>query len=176
MAGRAAQRFAALCSSLAAIMLVLMTLEVVGEVIARNFFSASLPGTLALVQYLWMPGIALLGLGLAQACNETIRVTVMLDLAAARVRRVVEIAIEAVCAAFAAVAAFYSAGELIESVVTRERSPVLAWVVLWPGKAFVLLAFVALLIGCCIRIVRLARGSERETGLPANVEEIAGRV
>ena len=128
----------------AAVILGLLTLNVIVDVLGRTFFGRPFAGTLELTTYWWMPGLVLLSFPFAERVQEHIKVTMVLEALPLPARRVIEGTIAALVAALLAVLAYFTLQDALASAAmgqtTNSRPPV----AVWPFK-FVAVAGVALL-------------------------------
>ncbi|WP_073457776.1 TRAP transporter small permease [Pseudonocardia thermophila] len=119
---------------LAAAATVVLMVQVVADVVARNVFNSPIPATLELAQYYWMVLVVFGGLGYAQLRGEHVRATVLTHRLPASWQRATEVSALVLMAGFAALVAAYGWGEAVESTAIRETaaaSSVLVWPMHW---------------------------------------------
>ncbi|BCB89871.1 TRAP transporter small permease [Phytohabitans suffuscus] len=166
LANRAAVTLCGLC-------IALMGLHIVVDVAARNGLGHGVEDTIAFVGYLWMPVICFLALGAVHLKREHIYVSLMVDYAGPRTRRVVEIVSDLLVAglmAWMAVLAFRAADE---AWALDERVGVNRWLMLWPVKVVValgmslyVLSIVATVVERLLHRTRYATELERHDVIP----------
>lgn len=138
-----------------AILVLVMTVNVVADFTGRTFFNRPVTGTLELVQLIWMPGAAMLVLGYAQLRNEQIRVELVADEGKPAVRRVLALVSEVIAFVILVgltllmIERLQSALEIGASAMTER------WIPVWPGVAMLVASFAIAALAAVVRFVKL---------------------
>jgi TRAP-type C4-dicarboxylate transport system permease small subunit len=158
-----------------AIMLAMMMIVLALDSLGRNVFRSPITGTTDLVSHLWMPALALLGVGYAQLRDEHIRVTIVTEKAAPAARRVLEIVVEVVGGLTALLLAILTMNVFAENLRIGKTAQTAPWLPLWPGQLLVVIGLAICALAAAARIYRLARGLESPQGDTEKVrDEIVG--
>lgn len=147
---------------LVGILVVLMSINIIVDVVGRNVFDVSIYGTTELVSFAWMPGIACLALGYAQFRNEHIRVTLLLENVSPRVERVLNVFAELVALALALWILQLCWFEFNNSRLLGETATGLTWLPKWPGRLCLVLAYAGVVAAAIARLHQLLRSPESE--------------
>lgn len=153
---------------LVGILVVLMSINIIVDVVGRNLLDVSIYGTTELVSFAWMPGIACLALGYAQFHNEHIRVTLLRENVSARVARVLDVFAELVALALALWILQLCWFEFNNSRLLGETATGLTWLPKWPGRLCLVLAYAGVVAAAIARLHQLLRNpgsEERHTPL-----------
>lgn len=142
-------------AGIAGVLTLLAACQVTFDVLVRTFFNQPMPGTLEIVQYLWMPPIAYAALGYVQSRGEQIRVTLLLEKATPRAQQILAIGAEAVAAAMALWLTWLAVISASRSIAAGETSPLLTWILIWPSRVAVALGMFLFLLGIVVRVYRL---------------------
>jgi TRAP-type C4-dicarboxylate transport system permease small subunit len=94
--------------AVASAVLVLMMLHILANVVSRKFFGHSLPNTLEISQYYYLPMLAMLGMVAAQHRNEHITAEMFSGRFSRRELRITEVGADLVCAAVSFAIVYYS--------------------------------------------------------------------
>ncbi|GGL16138.1 TRAP transporter small permease subunit [Nocardia jinanensis] len=86
------RRLARFAGAVAGTIVLILTLQIVTDVVSRNVFNKPIPGTLELTQYLFMPLIVFLSLAYAESAGEHIRATILVARLTGRTAQVTELA------------------------------------------------------------------------------------
>lgn len=151
-------------AGVAGVLLGIMTLHIVVDVLARNFFGRLLPYTLDVVQYLWMPGLAILALGLTELRGDHIRVTVLLDALSPLTSRLVDTLSGVVSVALVGWVTILCWEKALEARAIDEIAAGTGFPV-WPGRFLVAIGVTLMLAGAVARIWILNRPASTERNL-----------
>ncbi|SHK19536.1 TRAP transporter, DctM subunit [Pseudonocardia thermophila] len=157
---RGVRRATTMAGGLVGVAVVLMALTVLADVIGRSVFNSPLLGTLELVAHLWMPIIALLPLAYAQLHDQHIRVELLLESARARDLRLLLAGAAGIGAAASGWIAWICFGKAETSLAIGETVSGLPWMLLWPGRLAVAVAFALSAIACVAHVVLLLRDQD----------------
>ncbi len=150
-----------------ATLIALMMLNLIIDSASRNLLQSPLPGTTDIVSFLWMPGLAILGLGYAQIRDEQVRVTIVSEKTSPSTRRKLEIATEIVSGITSLVLTIVAAQVFLDSLEIGKTATSSRWLQLWPGQFLITIGFAICALAAVARIYRLSVGTE----LPAAVPE-----
>lgn len=139
------------------VVVAIIALEIVVDVISRNFFNHPIPGTLEMVALWWMPVIAYMAIGYAQFHDEQIRVTLLLEKARPSHVRILDLVQEFVSGLMVIWMIYLATIQTIRSYQIQEAGIVNAWLLYWPGRAAVALGLVITLAAIVGRIAILLR-------------------
>jgi TRAP-type C4-dicarboxylate transport system permease small subunit len=92
----------------ASVVLIVMMVHVLANVVSRKFFGHSLPNTLELTQYYYLPMLAMVGMIAAQHSGEHITAEMFSGRFSRRELRITEIGADLICAAVSVGIVYYS--------------------------------------------------------------------
>jgi TRAP-type C4-dicarboxylate transport system permease small subunit len=153
---RAIDKLAAGGLGLASVLIGLMGLNIVLDVVGRNVFGQPLPSTLEMVQFLWMPGLAILALGHTTLRSEEIRVTVLTDALSPAGAKVADIASAVVAGGLMGWVMVLCWERALVSFQLDEKTAGTAFPI-WPGRFLVAIGVTILLIAIVGRLSDLLR-------------------
>lgn len=147
-------RFSGLLAILAGVATVGLMINVVLDVAMRATVNRSLPGTLDLSQYVWMPSIVSLALGYALLRGEHIRVNLLTAPTGRTTQRVIEIVSMAFTLLTAALFLWFSVEKAIDAMDFGETAVGARWVSIWIFRWVVAVGIVGLIVQSFAQIVR----------------------
>lgn len=112
----------------------LLVINILIDVASRAVWGSSVPGTLDLVTYWWMPFVALFPLALAEIRGEHIAVDALNGNLSPRHRKVAIGLVTAVALLFAIVLTYYSYLAAGDSIAKQESALTAQWLPVWPVK------------------------------------------
>lgn len=142
----------------AAVLTAVMGAMIILDVLRRNTGFTSLPGTVDMTAYWWMPPICFLTMGIVHMRNEQIRVTLLTEGASETTIRWSEFVIEIFLLALVAWFTWLQIDALLHAWDIGEAALGARWVVKWPSRLAVVIALLLLLAGIVLRIYSLATG------------------
>ncbi|MGX7727521.1 TRAP transporter small permease subunit [Rhodococcus sp. 5G237] len=159
---RLVDRIAAGGVGLAGVLVGLMGFNIIIDILAR-VAGDPLPATLDMVQYLWMPGLALLALGSTELRSEQIRVTVLTDALSPVGAKVADIVGAIVVGGLMAWVTVLCWERAFAAFEIGEKTAVTN-VPIWPGRFLVAIGVTLLLICAGARLCELfgMRATEKE--------------
>ncbi len=154
---RVVEHIARACGAASGVLVVLLTVLTLADITGRNFFGRPISGALEISAFWLMPGLTLLAVPLAQIGNDHVRVTLMIESAPVRTRRVLEIVAECFGCVLLAMLFFLFGTELIHTLDVGLSAPAQLWLVLWPGLLLGSCGLLAALVTTSVRFYRLTR-------------------
>lgn len=146
-------RFNTLLGLLGGLVVLLMMGHIVVDVIARAFFNAFLPDTLAIVQYVWMPSLVALGLGYALVRGEHLRVDLLTSPTGPRLQRIIEIVGMVSILVMAGALVWFGVESAQIAQQRGERAVGAHWVPIWPYRWVVLIGLASLALQAVAQLV-----------------------
>ncbi|MBK1787320.1 TRAP transporter small permease [Prauserella cavernicola] len=146
----------------AAVVLVVMVLHVVANALSRTITGQSLPETLEITTYWYMPIIALVGFVAAARRAEHLSAPLLFDRLTPRTQRIVRVALYLVAAVVCAAYAWYGLQEAWHNAgleLTAGASPL----IIWPVTFLVPVAFGLLAVLYLIQLRTAARQAPART-------------
>jgi tripartite ATP-independent transporter DctM subunit len=164
---RVVHRMAGSAMGVVGIVVVLMALNVIADVIGRNVFNQPLPGTLELVSFLWMPILTLLPLAYAELADQHVRVELLTENSRPRDVRRLAVGSAAAGALVTGWIATLSIAKAVASFSAGESVSGVPWLLMWPGRVAIALAFGLATLACVAHVVVLLRSCDtpRPSGL-----------
>ncbi|MGY1550551.1 TRAP transporter small permease subunit [Microbacterium sp. A588] len=144
--------------------------NVVLDVIGRFFFNRSLPGTLGLTQYAWMPMLISLGLGYALLRGEHIRVNLLTAPTGERVQRIIEVVGMVFTLGTMVLFIWFGTEKAVEAMGFGEASSVTSWLVIWPYRWVIVVGMAGLLLQAFAQLLRAITAKEFS---PVDDDEVA---
>ncbi|MGM7668023.1 TRAP transporter small permease subunit [Microbacterium sp. A93] len=164
---RAFERLGRWGAAIAGVVCAIMAVTILADVAGRYFWNHPITGTLEMVTYWWMPAVALLALGAAEIRNEHIRVTILGEGAAPWLRRIIEIVASGLTFAVIVWMCYLAVLELLHSLEVGEKAQIAPWIILWPSRLVVVVAFVLYAFAIIARAYRTVRQLEAD---PEDIE------
>lgn len=125
----------------AGVALMLMMIQTVVDVIARNAFSKPIEGSLEIVSVYHMVAVVFLPLALVERRHEHITVDLLVMSLSAGLRRFFVVLSYLVCAIFAGVLAFQTGKDAVESLKIGEILMSSIYITVWPAKFMLPIGF-----------------------------------
>lgn len=126
--------FAWTLAALSAVVLLILTINILADASSRSFLNRPLPLTLEISSHYWMPLLVFFGLAAAQRHDEHLRVTLVLDGLTARARRIAELVAYTASGVLILFVLYFVVTGAIESTVTNETDINAGGLPLWPAR------------------------------------------
>ncbi len=139
--------------------IMIMALTIAVDVVLRFGLNRGLPGTLELTEAVWMPIVALIGLGYAHFRNEQIRVSLAIEGASRRTQRVTLVIADLTAGLIGAWMIVITFGDFMHSVQVSEHSVAQPWVLAWPGRLMIVVALIGYVAATAARTFQVITGS-----------------
>jgi TRAP-type C4-dicarboxylate transport system permease small subunit len=139
-AGRKPSRLVMSVHAVASVVLIVMMVHILANVVSRKFFGHSLPNTLELTQYYYLPMLAMVGMIAAQHSGEHITAEMFTQRFSRRELRITEIGADLICAAVSFGIVYYSFDRAMHGLDVRLEYGVTSLQV-WPMLFVIPLCF-----------------------------------
>lgn len=146
--------------------IIVMMLHIVNHAVARSVFNAPIYGTNEIVEYWYLPTVALLGIPAAQLQKEHITVTMAVDRARPAIAAVFTIFACILGALVSLAFAWFGLLEALEKTAIGSTADVSA-IITWPVYFLIPIVFVLLAVLYILDAVIIARTGQPETELVA---------
>lgn len=153
---KAAVRLNKLLSIIAAVVMILMMLHVVIHALSRYFLNSPVYGTNEIVQFWYLPIIALVGIIAAQIQKEHITVTLVLERVRPGTAKVFRVFANIVAVLLSIGFAWYGLEEAISSMALQQTAGATS-IITWPTRFLVPVVFAILAIVFIVEIIALFR-------------------
>jgi TRAP-type mannitol/chloroaromatic compound transport system permease small subunit len=163
-------RFNLLLVVVGGIATVCLMLNIVIDVIARNFFDRPLPGTLDLTQFVWMPSLVALGLGYALLRGEHVRVNLLTAPTGPLVQRIIEVVGMVFTLGTTAAFIWFGTDRAAAAMELDERAVGTRWLQIWPYRWVIVVGLIGLLLQAFAQLLRAVTVREFR---PVDDDEIA---
>lgn len=147
-------RFNTLLAGIGGVVVIGMMVHTVADVTARTFSGSSLPDTLAIVQYAWMPTLISLGLGYALLRGEHLSVDLLTAGTSARTQRILAIVGMIFLFVTTCLLMWFGFDSAEQAMQRDERATGANSVVIWPYRWVVLLGLFSLALQSVAELVR----------------------
>ncbi len=147
-----------------------LMLNVVADVIGRFVFGRSLPGTLDLTQFAWMPTLVSLGLGYALVKGEHIRVSLLTGPTGPLTQRIIEIVSMVFTLGTVALFAWFGAENAQRTMNVGEKAVGTDWLEVWPFRWVVVIGLLGLMLQALATLLRAITMKEFH---PLDEDEVA---
>lgn len=129
-------------------------LHVVADVTLRTLFHNPVPATLDFTQFVWMPILVSLGMGLALQRGEHIRVTLLSAPTSSRTQRILEVVGMAFTIAVIAPLAYFTGVRAEAGASIGEAAVGTPWLLIWPSRWIVTIGLIGLTLQAFAQIIR----------------------
>lgn len=131
---RVIDRMSEILSYGASAALVLMSINIIADVIGRSLFHSPVMGTLELTSFWWMPTIALLAFAVTERHQEHIKVTLLLDSLPLRMRQIIEGCVSILATLLLVALAYFTFVNAFDSAEIRLAANSTPPIPIWPFK------------------------------------------
>jgi TRAP-type C4-dicarboxylate transport system permease small subunit len=145
-------------ATIAGAIVIIMVLNIVLDVAARNILETPIDGTFELTKLLYVPCAAVLPLAFVQVHDKHIRVDAVVDALVPRAHRFVNIIVEILCLLVAAWAGHLLLEAAAHSLELREGGITSEWVPVWAVRYAVAVGWLLVVPAAIVRIRELLRG------------------
>jgi TRAP-type C4-dicarboxylate transport system permease small subunit len=137
---------ARLLMGVAVVALFLMMVQVVVDVVMRNFFSRPIEGSLEIVSVYHMVAVVFLPLALVERRHEHITVDLLVDRLPAFARRIITVIGYIVCAVFFGLLTYQTSKNALDAYEIGEILMSSIYITVWPAKFLLPIGFFVMLL------------------------------
>jgi TRAP-type C4-dicarboxylate transport system permease small subunit len=148
-----------------------LVLNIVIDVIGRTVFNTSLPGTLDLVTFWWMPVVALLPLGLSELRKEHVSVDILAEKVSGRHRGAIEVFGCTLAIVVVGALTYFTLDTTVGKIEIDEAAVSSTWLPIWPIRILALLALVTFVLQL---LITLRQALRRATGADVRDHKVGG--
>lgn len=167
---RVIERLSQAAAVIGAIAALLLALNVIIDVTLRYLFRMTLPGTLDLVMFWWMPISAVLPQALTELSGEHIRVSLLTERLRGIHKRIIDSFGAIVALIIVGSLVYYTAITAVNKMEVDESALGAPWIPVWPVRMFVVLGLVIFLLQICASVYRAVTGQTDDRSRLAGAE------
>ncbi|MFD6058997.1 TRAP transporter small permease subunit [Rhodococcus wratislaviensis] len=152
--------------------LLMLILQLAVDVLVRNFFNQSVPGTTDFVTYWWMPLVAILPLAFAEIRRGHIDVTLITDALSLKMKWVADLVAIALGLITFSGLAWYTFVSAVMKMELNEAALSARWLVIWPVRFVVAAGLILAVLQLVVELYRHLSGRQApESAVPVLLTE-----